>query len=46
MNYEHYHELQKEFKLGMLAGVALTLGVIAVAVMIYAMFNPSIITVT
>jgi hypothetical protein len=43
MNYEHYKELQKEFKTGMLAGVTLVLGVIAIAVMIYAMFNPSIV---
>jgi hypothetical protein len=43
MNYEHYNELQKEFKMGMLAGVALTLGVIAVAIMVYTMFNPSIV---
>ena len=43
MNYEHYKQLQKEFKMGMLAGVTLVLGLIAVAVMVYAMFNPSIV---
>jgi hypothetical protein len=43
MNHEHYTQLQKEFKIGVFAGVAMTIGVAAVAVMVYALFNPSIL---
>lgn len=43
MNFDHYTQLQKEFKVGMFAGIAMTIGVLAVAVMIYAVFNPQIL---
>lgn len=42
-NFDHSAALQKEFKMGILAGVAMTIGVAAVAVMVYALFNPSIL---
>jgi hypothetical protein len=42
-NFDHSAALQKEFKLGFIAGVAMTIGVTVVAVMVYALFNPSIL---
>lgn len=43
MNFDQYTQLQREFKIGVFAGVAMTIGVIAVAVMVYALFNPQIL---
>lgn len=38
-----YEDLDKEFKLGMFAGVALTIGVIAIGIMCYALYHPEIL---
>lgn len=41
-NYNH-EDMHKEFKLGMLAGITLVLGVATVAACVYIMFNPQIL---
>lgn len=43
MKHFDYDDLQKEFKLGMLAGITLVLGVAAIAVCIYLFTNPQIV---
>ena len=43
MKHFDYDDLHKEFKLGMLAGITLILGISAIAVCVYLFINPQIL---
>lgn len=43
MKQYSYEDMDREFKLGILAGITLVLGIAAVAVCCYVMYNPQIL---